>query len=439
MPFGESQSLSPRMKPDLYSPGTMDAAESYGVIIDGKPGPQYFNYQVQLCMTPTGTWIACWTQGSYEANPDQRVVVSRSLDNGRTWSEEIVIEAAGEQYQVPAWIVSYVVPSTGRVYVFYWYNINGVPLRDAGDMFFRYSDDDGLTWSGRYPVGIPHTGMDSDECGDIHGWNFGQPRLMPDGRVLMTYTKMKRSSLFPEGWHLNEKNQWVSKTGVDTETKPAIEQGGSPNDWCTEVFMLELANIQTETDPEKLTFRFLPDGDEGVWVPYPGTDRHFGQEGTLVGLSGGRLLCVFRSRQGHPFFSISSDGGMTWSKPDVLRLSPGGEPFNQPCAPCPITKLQDGRFVFLFHNTKPEDSGWYPRDPLWIAIGHEEPGIVGNAGLVFSKPKVIVYNDGIPDGPFNDFEIGYPAFYELAGKRYVSYANKTCQLRINEVSDILLD
>lgn len=110
MPFAESQSLSPRMKPELHSSGTMDAADSYGVIIDGKPGPRYFNYQVHLCVTPHGTWIACWTQGSYEANPDQRVVVSRSADNGKTWSDEIVIEAAGVQYQIPAWIVSYVVP-----------------------------------------------------------------------------------------------------------------------------------------------------------------------------------------------------------------------------------------------------------------------------------------------------------------------------------------
>lgn len=439
MPFGESQSLSPRMKPELIGPGTMDAVDSYGVIIDGKPGPGYFNYQVQLCMTPVGTWIACWTQGSYEANPDQRVVVSRSIDQGKTWSWEIVIEAAGEQYQVPAWIVSYVVPSTGRVYVFYWYNINGVALRDAGDMFFRYSDDDGLTWSRRYPVGIPHTSMDSGEYGDIHGWNFGQPRLMANGQVLMTYTKIKRSSLFPKRWQLDETNQWKPNPDTDPAKKPVNEQGGSPNDWCTEVFILELINILTESNPEKLTFRFLPDGDEGLWVPYPNTNRHFGQEGTLADLSGGRLLCVFRSRQGHPFFSISNDCGNTWSTPEILRLSPGGEPFNQPCAPCPITKLNDGRYVFLFHNTKPEESGWYPRDPLWISVGREVTGTTENAGLYFSKPRVIVYNDGVPDGPFNDFEIGYPAFYEFAEKRYVSYANKTCQLRINKVPDMLLD
>jgi len=416
----------------------MDAADAYGVIIDGEPGPTWFNYQVQLCVTPKNTWIACWTQGGYESNPDQRVVVARSLDEGRTWGSEIVIEEADEHYRVPAWIVSYAVPNTGRVYVFYWYNFNGVPLRDAGDIFFKYSDDDGLTWSDRFRVRVPKTAMD-DDIGDIHGWNFGQPRILPTGQVMMTYAKIKRSSLYPQGWRLNDHNEWVSEPGTDMATKPTDEQGGSPNDWYTEVFFIELSNILTENDPTRLKFRFLPEGDEGLWVPYPETDRHFGQEGTLVGLSGDRLLCVFRSRLGHPFYSISADGGATWSEPDVLRLSPGGKPFNQPCAPCPISKLPDGRFVFLFHNAKPEGWGWSPRDPLWMTIGRETPGLTENAGLHFTQPRVVVYNDGVPGGPFKDFEIGYPQFYQFGGKNYVAYANKTCQLRINAVPDVLLE
>jgi hypothetical protein len=417
----------------------MDAAVAHGVIVDGQPGPTWFNYQAQLCLTPRGVWIACWTQGGHEANPDQRVVAARSTDEGRTWGAEIVIEAAASSYRVPAWIMSFCVPHSGRVYMFYWYNFNGVPLRDAGDLFFRYSDDDGLTWSERYRVGLPRTALDRDEIGDIHGWNFGQPRLLPTGQVLLTYTRMRRSGIYPKGWRLDAENQWQPEPGTDPASKPRDAQGGSANEWGTEVFFIELSNILTETDPAKLAFRFLPEGDEGLWVPYPGADRHFGQEGTLVGLSGGRLLCVFRSRQGHPYYAVSANRGATWSKPEVLRLCPGGEAFNQPCAPCPIAKLPDGRFVFLFHNTRPAGSGWYPRDPLWLAVGREAPGVSENAGLHFAKPKVVIYNDGVPGGPFKDFEIGYPQFYRFVGRNYVVYANKTCQLRINEVPDALLD
>jgi len=288
-------------------------------------------------------------------------------------------------------------------------------------------------------VGIPRTAMDRAEPGDIHGWNFGQPRLLPTGQVLLTYTKMKRSGIYPEGWQLDDDQHWQPLPGTDPNTRPTSEQGGSPNRWTTEVFFIELTNILTENDPGKLAFKFLPESDDGLWVPYPDTERHFGQEGTWVGLSGGRLLCVFRSRLGHPFYSISADRGKHWSRPEILRLCPGGEPFQQPCAPCPMTKLPDGRFIFLFHNVRPEGWGWYPRDPLWIAVGREAPGVTENAGLFFNKPKVLIYNDGIPGGPFHDFEIGYPSFYAFGGRHYVAYANKTSELRINEVPDSLLD
>lgn len=438
MPFAEGQSVSPRVIPELLHPASMDAADAYGVIIDGRPGPAWFNYQVQICLTPKGTWIACWTQGGYEANPDQRVVAARSLDGGRTWGREIVIEAAGSGYRVPAWIVSFCAPGTGRVYMFYWYNVNGVALRDAGDIFFKYSDDDGLTWSERFRVGAPHTGMDRDEIGDLHGWNFGQPRLLSSGRVLMTYTKIKRSSLYPKDWRLSLDNRWEPEPGSDPATRPINEQGGNPNNWRTEVFFIEPLNILAEADPAKLRFRFLPEGNEGLWVSYPDTDRHFGQEGTVVELSSSRLLCVFRSRLGHPCYAISADDGATWSQPDSLRCCPDGEPFNQPCAPCPMAKLPDGRFIFLFYNAKPEGSGWYPRDPLWVAIGRQAPGVVKNAGLYFTRPKVVIYNDGVPGGPFKDFEIGYPQFYSFGNRKLIAYANKTCQLRINEVPEDLL-
>ncbi|MBU4211465.1 MAG: hypothetical protein L6437_10110 [Kiritimatiellae bacterium] len=72
-------------------------------------------------------------------------------------------------------------------------------------------------------------------------------------------------------------------------------------------------------------------------------------------------------------------------------------------------------------------------------MGRETPGVTKNAGLYFTNPKVVIYNDGVPGGPFKDFEIGYPQFYRFGGRHYVAYANKTCQLRINEVPDALLD
>jgi len=45
----------------------------------------------------------------------------------------------------------------------------------------------------------------------------------------------------------------------------------------------------------------------------------------------------------------------------------------------------------------------------------------------------------VPGGPFKDFEISYPQFYRFGDRDYVVYANKTSQLRISEVPEVLLD
>jgi len=101
-----------------------------------------------------------------------------------------------------------------------------------------------------------------------------------------------------------------------------------------------------------------------------------------------------------------------------------------------LTETDPARLRFRF---LPEGSGWYRRDPLWIAVGREAPGVRGNAGLYFGRPKVVVYNDGKPGGPFRDFEIGYPQLYRFGGTCDVAYANKTSQVRISEVPEALLD
>lgn len=72
-------------------------------------------------------------------------------------------------------------------------------------------------------------------------------------------------------------------------------------------------------------------------------------------------------------------------------------------------------------------------------MGREAPGVKENAGLSFTKPRVLVYNDGMPGGPYKDFEICYPSFYQFNGRCYVAYANKTSQIRISKAPAPLLD
>src|SRR6188474_1857963 len=50
------------------------------------------NQQVVSAATPKGTLIVTWTLGAWESAPDHRVVVSRSTDDGKTWSHPLVID-----------------------------------------------------------------------------------------------------------------------------------------------------------------------------------------------------------------------------------------------------------------------------------------------------------------------------------------------------------
>ena len=394
-----------------YHPKSMSVYDSYALVKSAGPGVEAFNFQQYITITPSGVWICAWTQGSTESTPDQRVVCSRSLDSGKTWGKEVIVEAASDNYKVPAWIMLFSVPHTGRVYAFYWYNYNGTGIRDGGDIFYKYSDDAGLTWSERrYQVRVPRSAVD-DIGEEMHGWNFGPFTIMPNGKPMMNYNKIRRSSM--------------------------VEN--NPDKWDSEVFFMEGENILSETDPEKLLFNFYPKGDRGLFVPHPVHGQHFGQEATLVPLSGGRLLTAFRTRTGHIYYAVSKDGACTWGTPEPLRFCADGPLLKQPCASPPLKKLKDSRIVLLYHNTEADGSGWNPRHPLWILVGRETTQCEKNGGLIFGAPKILLYNDNIPGGTFNDTEIAYPEIFEWAGRVFVSYSSKTEEIRISEIAPELLD
>src|SRR5262245_24114511 len=74
------------------------AEDFYAQVKASGTGQTETNVQPYITFTAKGTWIVSWTQTSEEVEPgqrpDQRAVCSRSTDAGRTWSAEIVIEAA---------------------------------------------------------------------------------------------------------------------------------------------------------------------------------------------------------------------------------------------------------------------------------------------------------------------------------------------------------
>jgi BNR repeat-like domain len=437
-------------------PYSTHAEDFYAQVKASGVGQTETNVQPYITFTGKGTWIVSWTQTSEEVEPgqrpDQRAVCSRSTDDGRTWSPEIVIEAADNaevllppqpdyglavtsasdrhrheggsptvepptcRARVPAWPMLFTVPSLDRVYAFYWYNTNGNVYRDAGHLYFKYSDDDGLTWSERHPIPLRRTAIDEPGF-DMHGWNFGPPLMLPNGKGMLTFTKIRPTTL------------------------PRLFQN-----WHTEVFFLVAENILAETDPANLRFSTYPEGEYGLIVPSQARGQPFAQEATVVPLASGRLLTVMRTDTGYLYYATSDDFGATWSTPDVFCMSPGGAPIGQPVCPAPLTKLRDGRYVLLFHNnagTANGGAGPYSslknRTPLWLAVALEAAFAASNGGLIFGTPRVVIENGVRPKGKAGRTDISYQRFFEWKDRYFIVYNHRKLDINIHEVDPAYLD
>lgn len=404
-------------------------------------GIEATNQQAYIAILSSGTWFVCWTQASLESSADQRQVCSRSDDGGRTWSEPVVIEeSVGDGAPGYGWFASwgmpFAVPHTDRIYVFYWWQRfarHRYPEHQSGVMCFRFSDDEGRTWSDRFTIETPR-----HEISAIperpHGWNFGPPVLLPNGKVAFTYNKNSVSSSNPN-WRV----------------------------WAGEGHIMVCSNLLTETEPTCLRFESYPRGPRGLRVDtarygnFPAF-QHFIQkynvspetqfdfhELTLAPLPDGRLLTIARTKMGCLFHAVSEDWGETWSNPEPLRYSPGGPAIAQPVCSPPVTRLADGRLVLLFHNNDGSAHGGQDvwdfhrnRTPLWVAVGRQGH-VRKNAGLFFKAPRVLLTNDAQPEGADRRTEISYPQFFTFAGRYFVLYNDKKRDIKINEVDPALVD
>jgi len=128
--------------------------------------------QPYVARTGDGAWLCVLTTApGHEGVPGQQVLTQRSLDQGRTWSAPVPLEAPDAPEN--SYAVLLVVP-TGRIYAFYMFNrdnLREVRTEDGGAFprvdslgyyVFRYSDDHGRSWSAeRYDVPIREFACDT--------------------------------------------------------------------------------------------------------------------------------------------------------------------------------------------------------------------------------------------------------------------------------------
>lgn len=359
--------------------------------------------QPRIVVTKDGAWVCVLTTGpGNEGEPGQHVVSATSHDQGRTWSPLVDVEPVDKEKR-SAYALVLITPAD-RIYAFYCYNgdairalPDGKPIRDdmQGWCVFRYSDDQGATWSERQRLPMRLTAVDrgNEWQGRLQmWWAIGTPAVF-DGKVIFGFTKLGKYILQNgEGWFFRSDN------------------------------------VLTERDPAKLDWQLLPDGDHGVRSPEFGSVQ---EEFDVVHLEKNDLFSAFRTTLGHAGSAYSRDGGRTWSQPDALRYEPGGRRMKQSRACTKIWKTKSGRYLLWFHNNGTTTYNNGPnagsRNIAWLSGGRLKEG-----NLLWSQPEIVAHVEGGLLG------CSYPDLIEDEGKYYICSTQKT-EARVQQVENELLE
>jgi len=351
--------------------------------------------QPYVVVLDNGKWLCVFTTNKgHEGSDGQHIVSCISEDHGKTWSDVVRIEEPGKESA--SWAMPYLT-DYGRVYVFYDYN--GDKIHSLGDRkniredmlgwyCYKYSDDEGKTWSDRYRLDVRTTNVDlvNDWAGKVQiMWGIGKPVDVDTG-MMFAFTKIGKYILDDsEGWFFR----------------------------CD--------NINSEKDVSKLNWINLPLSEDGLKNEALGP---INSEQNIFQMNNGSVYCMHRTVSGHPAESYSYDGGRSWTLPVPPRYS-NGIKLKNPRA-CPrIWKCKNGKYLFWYHNNGGKD--FRSRNPAWISGGIERDG-----RIIWSQPEILLYEEE------PEIRMSYPDLIEQDGKYWVTETNKE-DARCHAVPDGFFD
>jgi len=397
-------------------------------IPEDKTGPETDNQHFIVFPLKNGDFFALWTSAYRESHPNQHIVFSKSADRGLSWSRPVTIagptiseENGQTRYEgLASWAFPIYVPDKNRLYVFYSKSI-GVfdpPPGSTGEMRFVFTDDDGETWSREHTIEMRRTAIMAPDPEVPPNWIIWQQPVELDGQIIGCGTV------------------WSSAQLAQQKPDAPVE---------SECWFWRFDNLLTEDDPGKIRVTMLPDGDHGLRLPNaPGSKASTAEEPTVVRLSDGRWFCVFRSYRGCVGYAISGDQGHTWSEPECLRYSDGGDRVLQPTASCPLYPLGDGRFLLTFHNNDGTANGgrhpwdWqYNRTPAFHSVGREM--LDSEQPIWFTRPIMFLDNEALAWGPTGRTSVAvYTSFFLFGGQRWYWYPDRKHFLLGKFITDEML-
>jgi len=376
----QSQSADPR-----------DLQNGYSIYDNGYIDQPY------VVVLKDGRWLCVFTTGAgIESTPGQHIVSTISSDQGKTWSPPVSIEP--NTGPSASWATPYLT-KFGRVYVFYDYNgdnidsLNGKPISHNSEMgwyCYKYSDDNGFSWSQRYRLPLPKAPVDfrNDFKGQVQlFWGIDKPKQYGNN-MIFAFTRLGK-------YVQSDGEGWFYKSG----------------------------NIYTEKNSGKLHWELLPDGDKGLRNPAYGSVQ---EEHNTVPLNNGDLYCMYRTTQGFPAHSYSRDGGHTWTLPLPATYEPKGKQGLKNPRACPrVFKTHAGKYLLWYHNRG--EKSYQGRNPVWISGGIEKNGF-----LHWSQPEILLY-----DIDTTILGMSYPDLIEQDGRFWFTETQKT-KARVHPVDLNLL-
>jgi hypothetical protein len=336
--------------------------------------------QPYVIVLENGKWLTVFTTNAgHEGTSGQHIVSSTSEDQGKTWSDTVRIEPP--RRVSASWAMPYLT-DFGRIYVFYVFNgdnileLNGNSIREdmLGWYCFKYSDDEGKTWSERHRLDLPKTEVDynNDWGGEVQMfWGIGKP-IDVDRGMMFGFSKI--------GKHLIE---------------------------VSEGWFFRCDNINSEKDAGKLSWVLLPDSQTGVKNDVLGP---INEEHNIFQMDNGTVYSMHRTVSGYPAESYSCDGGKTWTLPQIPEYENGVKMKNPRACPR-IWKTGNGKYLFWYHNHGGRD--YMHRNPAWISGGIEKDG-----RIIWGQPEILLYEDDI------NIRMSYPDLIEQDGRYWITETNK---------------